>query len=376
MLKIALVVNERPPYRIPIYNRIARMPDIELQVITCCEREPNRHWDLPPMEFNQVILRERITTVNGRYIHNNPDVVARLREFAPDVIVTNGFNPTHLYALAYAYLTGIPYVPMTDGTVESEQSLSKLHKLLRRLIYAKARAYVFASLGGKKLYESYGVKGKECFQSHLCTDNDAYLPCAGSQYKRYDFIFCGRMVPEKSPLFVIEVAAQLARKLDRKVSILFVGSGSQLEEAQAEARRQSDLVDAVFHGFASQTELPALYHSAKIFLFPTVADVWGVVANEACAAGLPVLVTPHAGVAGELVVDGQNGYVCELDAGLWAERAHRLLTQPALLQEFSRQSRLLVDRYSFDAAANGLANACRRAARRSALRPKRDASPA
>ena len=59
----------------------------------------------------------------------------------------------------------------------------------------------------------------------------------------------------------------------------------------------------MFHGFAAQRELPDLYRSAKVFLFPTLADVWGVVANEACAAGLPVIVSPHAGVAGELVRD-------------------------------------------------------------------------
>ena len=33
MLKIALAVNEPPPYRIPIFNLIAAAPDIDLQVI-------------------------------------------------------------------------------------------------------------------------------------------------------------------------------------------------------------------------------------------------------------------------------------------------------------------------------------------------------
>ena len=100
-----------------------------------------------------------------------------------------------------------------------------------------------------------------------------------------------------------------------------------------------------------------MYRSARIFLFPTRADVWGVVANEACAAGLPVLVTPHAGVAGELVVDGKNGFVRELDIDSWTDCALRLLQHPARCAAFGRHSELLVEPYHFDAAARGMAEA-------------------
>jgi glycosyltransferase involved in cell wall biosynthesis len=250
-------------------------------------------------------------------------------------------------------------VPMTDGTYESEQALSKMHRMIRRLIYAKASGFVYASLGGKKLYESYGVMPERCFQSHLCIDNDAFAPTDIPQPKQYDLVFCGRMESEKSPLFTVDVAAEAAKKMGRKIKILFVGSGSQLDHVRQAVCARSDLLEAHFHGFAAQEELPDLYRSASIFLFPTVAGVWGVVANEACAAGLPVLVTPHAGVAGELVLDGQNGFVSELNVGVWAEHVIRLLTQPALLQQFSRRSLSLVRHYNFDAAADGLANACR-----------------
>ena len=121
----------------------------------------------------------------------------------------------------------------------------------------------------------------------------------------------------------------------------------------------ADTVDAHFHGFALQKELPALYRSARIFLFPTHADVWGVVANEACAAGLPVIVSPHAGVAGELVVNGENGYVCTLEAELWAEHAASLLAQQERWERFSRRSLALVKNYTFDHAAQGVVDACR-----------------
>lgn len=361
MKKIAIVTNEPPPYRIPVFNRVAAAPGVQLQVIFCARREPNRHWDLPKFEFDHRFLRERITTVKGRYIHNNPDVVLALKRFAPDVIVTDGLNPTQIYSFGYAFLKRIPHVPLTDGTDMSERDLSRVHKLVRRIVYSRSATFLSASDGGQRLFESYGASPDKCYRSYLCIDNEAYRQVPEPAMKSYDFIFCGRMVPEKGPRFALDVAEKVASRLGRKASILFVGSGSEEARIREAAAARKNTVRAEFHGFAKQMELPALYKSAEVFLFPTSADVWGVVANEACAAGLPVIVSPHAGVAGELVLDGENGFVCPLDADLWADRAVALLTDPAKLAQFSRRSHSLVRKYTFDNAAEGVVEACRHA---------------
>jgi glycosyltransferase involved in cell wall biosynthesis len=358
-LRIAIVTNHPPPFRIPIYEKIGQIPDVELEVIFCSRREPNRQWKLPPLNFNHTFLRERFVTRGDNFIHNNFDVVSALMRFAPDVVVTTGFNPTYLYAFGYTLAKGVLHVPMTDGTDVSEEALSTPHKLIRRFVYGRSHAFVAASAGGQRLYESYGIDPQSCFLSCLCIDNEAYLLDPPHEEKKYDFIFCGRIVEAKNPLFALEVARDAARRLGRRVSILFVGSGAQEESLKSEAMQHRELVQAEFNGFAAQHELPSLYRSALIFLFPTLADVWGVVANEACAAGLPVIVSPHAGVADELVLDGENGFVCELDVSTWAERAELLLTQPAVYQRFSRRSRSLVNEYTFETAAYGLVDACR-----------------
>ena len=370
MLKIALVVNEPPPYRIPIFNLIAATPGIQLQVIFFCRREPNRLWDLPPLAFDHVFLKERIRTVNGRYIHNNPDVLQALSRFDPDVVIGNGFNPTHLYAQVWTRFKRRQYVPMTDGTVESEQALSPVHKRLRRFTYARSPAFIAASNGGVALYRSYGVPGERCFRSCLCVDNARFNPSWVSQPKVYDFLFCGRIEAAKSPEFALQVARQTGRLLGRKIRMLFVGSGSDEPATKALANALSADVETDFHGFASQAALPALYQSARLFLFPTRADVWGVVANEACAAGLPVLVSPHAGVADELIINGRNGFVCELNSVLWATRAAYLLRDEKRLRTFGDRSLLLVDQYRFDLAAQGIMAACKSAIQeRPALMP-------
>jgi glycosyltransferase involved in cell wall biosynthesis len=361
LLRVAMVANLPPPYRIPIYQRIADTPGIKFQAIFCCKREPNRRWDLPPLDFDHCFLKERFATVNGRYIHNNPDVIPALQRFAPDVVITNGFNPTHLYAFAYAMFRHLVHIPMTDGTDKSEESLSAIHRAVRRLIYAKAEAFVAASEGGHRLYQQYGIPAEHRFTSCLCIDNDVFARAGATTEKKYDFIFSGRLEQVKNPLFALDVAADTAVRLQRKVSILFVGSGNQEERVKRAAALKADRVDAVFHGFATQGELPALYASARIFLFPTAWDPWGIVANEACAAGLPVIVSPHAGVAGELVIDGENGFVQDLDTPGWGKSAMRLLTQPDLYKRFSERSRALAGNFTFDRAAGGLVAACKHA---------------
>jgi glycosyltransferase involved in cell wall biosynthesis len=357
MLRIALIANLPPPYRVPIYQRIAAMPDIALHVLFCCQREPNRQWDLPPLDFEHTFLRERFFTVDGRYIHNNPDVFSHLRRLAPDVVVINGFNPTHLYACLYAVFTQRVLVPMTDGTETSERNLTFLHRAVRHLVFARSEGFIAASRGGRQLYKSYGIPVERCHMSPLAADNQAYaiaLPPA----KTHDFIFSGRIEPSKNPLFALDVAVAAAKKLGRRTSILFVGAGSMEVLLRTAASRQRAYVDAHFSGFVMQGELPSLYHSARILLMPTRWDPWGMVVNEACAAGLPVIVSPAAGSAGELVQDRQNGYVSELNLELWSRQAVRLLKHPALYARYAQRSLELVTAYTFDIAAQGFAGAC------------------
>src|ERR1700761_3739691 len=88
-------------------------------------------------------------------------------------------------------------------------------------------------------------------------------------------------------------------------------------------------VDARFGGYARQSELPVHYARSRLMLFPSAGEPWGVVANEACAAGVPVIVSPRAGAANDLVRDGDNGRVLPLDVGRWSDAVLALLSDDA-----------------------------------------------
>lgn len=355
-IRVAIVTNIPAPYRLKVFELLAADTQTELKVFFCSGREPDREWDLRAANFEQVHLRERFITFRGRYIHFNPDIWGSLRSFGPDVVITTGFNPTHLLAYAYARKHGAKHVAMTDGTFDSEEKLSQLHRWIRRRVYAGTQSFIGPSNGSFDLYRSYGIEETQLFKSHLCANNTAFIAEPAIE-KRYDFIFCGRFAVVKSPLFVLEVARQVAIRLGRRVSMAFVGSGEMEAEMRAMAATMTDHVESVFPGFARQDELPQLYGSARIFLFPSQGDTWGVVANEACAAGLPVLVTPAAGAAGELVRNGENGFVLPLDMEHWVDAATTLLNDPDMYAKFSMRSRELVGEYTFENAAHGIRNA-------------------
>lgn len=356
VVKVAIVTNIPAPYRLKVYALLAKMPGILLRVFYCSGREPDRAWDLAPEEYESVYLKERFISLKDRFMHINPDVWRHLAAFKPDVVVTTGFNPSHLIAFVYAVTHRIRHIAMTDGTKTSEEKLSGLHRWIRRQVFRRTQAFVGASDGAFDLFEQYGVPRHLMFKSHLCANNEAF---AGHHAisKRFDFIYCGRFVGIKNPLFALRVAHQCAKQLGRTVHIALVGSGEMEPEMRALAQTMSPHVQATFVGFAKQDELPQWYGASRVLLFPTSWDPWGVVANEACAAGVPVLVTPAAGVAGEIIKDQINGYILPLDEAQWVTHACRLLEDSVLHARMARHCEEAVADYTYAHAAEGIAEA-------------------
>ena len=357
--KAVIVTNVPPPYRVPSWRLVAETPGIDLELVFCAK--PHIDTSVTPADygFKSHFLKGRYTTKGIGFSHCDLSVWSLLNRLQPDVVITTGYIPTFLFTFLWAIVHRVPHIAMTDGTFNSEKTLSWLHKLVRHIVLRFSAAFVGASEGSRKLFRHYGVDPQRIHLSYLCTDNSRF--CCPASANPVDFIFCGRFLPLKRPFFALDVAKQTAIRLGRQVSLDFVGSGELEEQMRAYAAEMAEFVTCRFHGYASQAELPYRYADAKLFLFPTENDTWGVVANEACASGLPVIVSPHAGVASELIVDGVNGYVRELVVAEWVDVAVKLLTDDLLYRQFSDNGRERVAEYSFSNAAQGLVNAIRQA---------------
>jgi glycosyltransferase involved in cell wall biosynthesis len=360
-LRLAIVTNIPAPYRVPVYNRIAADPAIDLLAIYAARTEPDRHWDLPPFEHRHVFLKPGMVERNGRHIHSNPDVWPQLAAFQPQVVLTTGYNPTHLMAWAYAKLYRRPHVAMTDGTDQSEAGLSWVHRWVRRLVYATSSSFVVASQGGHRLLGNYGVEASRIHISPLCANTTVDWGHTHAEERDIDLLFSGRLVGIKNADFALQVAQGASRRLGREVHLALLGSGPLEADLRRQAEGLSGRVRVSFAGHVPQAEIPRWFQRARLFLFPTRWDPWGVVANEACEAEVPVLVSPHAGVANELVRDGVNGRVLALDLQTWVNAASELLADEARRKALGRAARQAVQRYSFDNAAYGITDAAAQA---------------
>lgn len=360
-IRLAIVTNIPAPYRVPVYNRVGACDGIVLRVFYASQTEANRLWDLPAFEHDHVFLNGSVFERAGRYIHHAPDLLPGLSAFKPDVVITTGFNPLHLAAFAYTTVNACRHIAMTDGTTSSEAGLSWAHGVVRRLVFSGSRTFIAASEGGRRLFRGYGIDDARIHFSPLCANESVPWRLPIDPGRDIDLLFSGRLVPIKNADFAIKVASQVAQTLGRRVRIALLGDGPLEGALRAQARANDSSLDVVFAGHVSQSDIPGWFARARVFVFPTLWDPWGVVANEACLAGVPVVVSPHAGVADELVRDGINGYVLPLDLGAWSGAVTRLLTDGPLHQRMSAAARKAVEPYSFKNAAAGIVDATRHA---------------
>lgn len=351
---IAMVTNIPAPYREKIHELVSAEFENNYTVLYCDKKEPNRKWTFELGHYKHIFLKRRMITYKGRYIHINTDTWHILNQLNPDVVITAGsFNPTMLIAFAWSKIKNKKHIPMTDGWLRSESALSIVHKLIRKMVYKFSNAYIGASKHSLDLYKSYGCKDKQLFQSHLCANNALFYE-SGRKEKVYDLMFSGQFIDRKMPLFFAEVAKTVKEKRG-KCKVLILGSGELEQEFLGKLAEYE--IDTHYAGYVSQSELPGYYTSAKIFLFPTLQDPWGVVANEAMAAGVPVVTCTNAGVANDLVIDGVNGYILPLETLIWAEKITGLLNDEERYERFSKRAVTDVQEYSYANAAKGIADA-------------------
>jgi glycosyltransferase involved in cell wall biosynthesis len=358
---LAIVTNVPAPYRVPVYNQLARAPGIALHAFYAAPTEPDRQWDLPRFEHAHTFMPGHVYERKGRYIHSNPGVAGQLRGFDPHVVLTTGFNPTHLAAWWYATSDRRRHVAMTDGTDASESGLSAAHRIVRRLVYARSQSFVVASAGGRRLLRSYGVDPALIHFSPLCANTSMEWSSSAANGRDIDLLFSGRLVSSKNADFALQVAAGTAQRLGRPLRLAILGSGAMEPALRLQAGAIGGKVDVVFAGHVAQADVPNWFLRSRLFLFPTRWDPWGVVANEACHAGVPVIVSPHAGAAGELIRDGLNGRVLPLEVAAWEAAAAEILGDETVRRRMSAAAVQAEAPYSFENAAIGIADAARQA---------------
>jgi glycosyltransferase involved in cell wall biosynthesis len=345
-LRLTYLTQVPGPYREQMHEIIACNASFEYSVIYCTKLEPNRSWKLSYGDYKKFFLTE----TSKNYRHNNPGVWKLLNRLDPEILIITAFKPTMLYGVLWCMLKRRKLIVYNDGTLESERHFSKVQKLIRKIVFKRTDAFLAPGIGTFDLYKSYSVPEEKMFKSCLCVDNSRFTKKEINE-REFHIMFSGQIINRKMPLFFVEVAKHLKKHIGN-LKVLVVGDGDQRGEMLEELDKNN--IDYLFTGFLDQDSLPSYYSKAKLFLFPTLNDPWGVVANESCASGTPVITNPLAGVANDLVLHNTNGYVLPLDAAVWAEQALQLLNDTGLLNSFSQNAYDTVQAFNHQQSAQGI----------------------
>lgn len=161
------------------------------------------------------------------------------------------------------------------------------------------------------------------------------------------YVFVGSGFERKG---VFRLLPAFARGAGAEAHLIVVGEDRAETRAKALAR---DLgVGGRAHFLGGREDVRPWYGAADVFVLPTLYDPFPNAALEAMACGLPVVVTVQCGAA-ELVIEGENGLVCDaLDEVSLAGSLGRFDTARA--RGMGARARETAERFGLDAMAHEL----------------------
>lgn len=131
---------------------------------------------------------------------------------------------------------------------------------------------------------------------------------------RSDVIYAGRLIKEKNIDVLIKSIALIKESIPN-IKCLIIGDGPErtnLERLTLDLGLEENIR---FLGFLARSEdVFSCMKSSKVFVLPSTREGFGIVAVEANACDLPVVTVRHPkNAAADLIFDGKNGFLCELN---------------------------------------------------------------
>ncbi|PIK69211.1 glycosyltransferase family 4 protein [Methylobacterium frigidaeris] len=326
---VVVVTGALAPYTQVLYRALAAALGRPLTVLACAGKEPARQWELAAADgygFSVLPgLRWHRDAVRNLYV--NPSIVPRLASLRPAAVILNDFSPTMAMAALAARVLRIPYAIRTDGVPETDPGArSPAHRALRRAIVPGAAFGLAPSEGSRTLLAAYGLAPERVFRAPLFP---AWTPAPrlpDPEARPYDVLFCGILNEEvKGARFFTDVMRACAAA-GRPLRVRVAGDGPL--RAEMAARLAEAGIPARFDGYLAQAPLAEAHASARLMLFPSRGDVWGIVVNEALQSGTSVLASPHSGAAREWLEARGCGTVRPMEVEDWARTTLALLDDP------------------------------------------------
>jgi glycosyltransferase involved in cell wall biosynthesis len=374
MTRKAVILTEIiAPYRIPVFNALARRAELDLHVVFLAETDETlRQWRVyrDEIRFSHEVLpswRWRAGNIN---VLLNRGLWPALSKARPHVLVCGGYAYAASWAaMLWARRHGVEFVLWSESNRHDARRGRAWVEWLKAYFLRHCDRFVVPGKASLEYLRLLGSPADKIVTAPNAVDNDwfaaesgnARLHSSGLREKlnlpsRF-ILFVGRLVPEKGIFDLLAAYAKLESGLRSGVGLVYAGDGVAREELKQRAKGVNP-GNVCFPGFAQREDLAGLYGLAEALVLPTHSDPWGLVVNEAMACGLPIIVTSVAGCSADLVDDGWNGYVVPPgDPEKLSMAIRSILLEPELQMQMRARSLERIRNYSPETCADGLAAA-------------------
>lgn len=317
--KILYLTNIPSPYAVDLFNGIGEMFD--LTVIYERENASNRdiRWvNKDKRNYKEIFLNGISVGVEASL---SISILKYIKQNIYDlIIISNYSSPTAIIAIEYFRIRKVPFYIHADGGIIAEDS--KLKYKIKKHLLGSAEGY-FSS--GEKTNEYFRLYGKDNARIYYypftsVRDEDILKNTITQEQKKIIRKELGLKKDTIDKKLIISVGSVIYRKgydilidaakeLDDDIQIIIIG-GQPNKEIQEQINKNGEK-KIQFINFVNHDKISSYLQASDLFVFPTRYDVWGLVVNEAMAAGLPVITTNMCVSGLELIEDGRNGYIVE-----------------------------------------------------------------
>jgi glycosyltransferase involved in cell wall biosynthesis len=386
--RLAVVLSHPIPNFAAWHRAVAEAGEIDLKVLFCCDWGTEEYvdpqfgqavrWDVPLLEgyaHEMLPIRRRPEKLRFREV-DNPRVGEALARFAPDVVQVFGYaHRTNWRAVGWARRRGKPVLLFSDSNVQQEPTGWK--RLAKRAVvgafYRRVDGALYVGENNRQYHRHYGLPPERLFRGTLPIDRERLLagvpdPAAARAEVRARHgipqgacvaVLCGKYVAHKRPA---DLLAAVARAGGRPLWALLVGEGPERGALEALCRREG-IANATLTGFVNQSAVGSYLAASDLFVLPSSTEAYGLAVTEACAFGLPLLVSDRVGCIGEADVaqPGRNARIFPCgDVAALAAQLEDLCRHPETREAMARESARIAECHDVRFAARALGEAVAR----------------
>ena len=350
-VRAVLMTNCIAPYSLPMLRRLSSsLASLRILISTPMERD--RHWE-PVWDGLNVTVQKSLTIAHRRsfrqgftealFRHFPYDSLARLYRMRPHVIISAQLGFRTLQAILYRRLNRkCRLILWVDVSEHTEREIGRMCTEMRRRFLRAADAVLVNGASGEKYVERLGVPVERIVRAPYSTDIAAFSGCPLTRdpVSARRLLHVGQLVERKGlEPFLRALTRWAETHPDQKRELWFLGDGP-LRDRLRSTRPPANLTLRFFRN-VPYADLCRFYAQCGVLVFPTLADTWGLVVNEALAAGLPVFGSRYSQAVLELVRDGLNGWTFHSDRGQELDRSLNgmLSTDLATLADMRKSAR-------------------------------------